>query len=196
MNPILTALRAIEARAERAIDHELQTMMQDILALRTSLVLGERSEADSLLIKLDRLISINAKLRRTDCEPAPPGGSPRAMECFESPALVYQTSFFDPQFGSLEDVVAAHSFAGAVQYAIDMLPEGIDCTVDATWSHGRGRLEIQTPEGIVIASVQAAPAAVQAIHPCIAQACQALQSGETVLSQAQFAHALMQRAAP
>ena len=74
MNPILTALRAIEARAERAIDHELQTMMQDILALRTSLVLGERSEADSLLIKLDRLISINAKLRRTDCEPAPPEG--------------------------------------------------------------------------------------------------------------------------
>ena len=45
MNPILTALRAIEARAERAIDHELQTMMQDSLALRTSLVLGERSDA-------------------------------------------------------------------------------------------------------------------------------------------------------
>ena len=32
MNPILTTLRAIELRAERAIDHELQTMMQEILA--------------------------------------------------------------------------------------------------------------------------------------------------------------------
>ena len=195
MNPILTALRAIEARAERAIDHELQTMMQDILALRTSLVLGERSEADSLLLKLDRLISINAKLRPTDSEPTLLEDIPRAMECTPSPALVYQTSFFDPQFGSLEDVVAAHCFAGAVQTAIGRLPEGIDCTVDATWSHGRGRLEVQTLEGIVIASVQAAPSPVLAIHPSIASACQALQSGETVLSQAQFAHALMQRAA-
>ena len=133
--------------------------------------------------------------RPTDSEPTLLEDIPRAMECTPSPALVYQTSFFDPQFGSLEDVVAAHCFAGAVQTAIGRLPEGIDCTVDATWSHGRGRLEVQTLEGIVIASVQAAPSPVLAIHPSIASACQALQSGETVLSQAQFAQALMQRAA-
>ena len=50
-------------------------------------------------------------------------------------------------------------------------------------------------DGIIIASVQAAPAPLVQVHPSIEQACQALRSGQTVLSQAQFAHALMERAA-
>lgn len=196
MNPILTTLRAIEQRAERAIDHELQTMMQEILALRTSLVLGERSEADSLLIKLDRLLSAHSTRAEgaSTQTPAASSGTLRAMECRQSPDIVYQASFFDPQFGSLEDVIAASSFDCAVQTAFSRLQEGVDCTVDASWSHGRGRLEVQTLDGIIIASVQAAPATVVAVHPSIVQACQALRDGETVLSQAQFAQALLERA--
>lgn len=195
MNPILTALHAIEARAERAIDHELQTMMQEILALRTSLVLDARCEADSLLLKLDRLISANAKPSVHVPKPASANSVQRAMECMQSPALVYQASFFDPQYGSLEEVVTASSFPGAVQTAFSRLDDGIDCTVDATWSFGRGRLEVQTLDGIIIASVQAAPAPLVEVHPSIEQACEALRSGETILSQAQFAQALMVRAA-
>jgi len=195
MNPLLTALRAIAARAGRAIDHELQTMMQEILALRTSLVLDARCEADGLLLKLDRLISANAKPRVHVPAPTPASSTPRAMEYIQSPEHVYQASFFDPQYGSLEEVVTARSFPGAVQTAFSRLDDGIDCTVDATWSLGRGRLEVQTLDGIIIASVQAAPAPLVQVHPSIEQACQALRSGQTVLSHAQFAHALMERAA-
>ena len=48
-------LRAIEARAERAIVQELRLMMQEILGLRTQLVLEDRAHADALLLKLDHL---------------------------------------------------------------------------------------------------------------------------------------------
>lgn len=197
MTPIFATLHAIEQRAERAIDRELQTMMQDILALRTSLVLGERSEADSLLIKLDRLLSVHNARTAGNCEQQPPPNNStglRAMECMQSPDIVYQASFFDPQFGSLEDVIPASSFASAVQTAFNRLQADIDCTVQASWSHGRGRLEVQTLDGIVVACVQATPSAVVAVHPSIVQACQALRDGETVLSQAQFAQALLARA--
>ena len=124
MNPILATLHAIEQRAERAIDRELQTMMQDILALRTSLVLGERTEADSLLIKLDRLLSGHDTRAAGAGAQQPSAISEnklRAMECLQSPDIVYQASFFDPQYGSLEDVIPASSFACAVQTAFNRL---------------------------------------------------------------------------
>jgi len=188
MNPVLTALRAIEARAEHAIDQELQTMMQEILALRTTLALRERSEADSLLMKLDRLIGGPTLAPAASIAPS------HAMEPVQSPAMVYQARFFDPKYGSLEDVVTTDSFPGAVQTAFSRLDKEIDCTVDASWSHGRGHLEVQTLDGIVIACVQAMPAPVVQVHPAIVRACQALRSGETVVSRAQFVHALMERA--
>ena len=59
-------LRAIEARAERAIVQELRLMMQEILGLRTQLVLEDRAHADALLLKLDRLESDQVAAPRSD----------------------------------------------------------------------------------------------------------------------------------
>ena len=46
-------LRAIEERAERAIVQELRLMVQEILGMRTQLMIKDRAYADSLLMKLD-----------------------------------------------------------------------------------------------------------------------------------------------
>ena len=59
-------LRAIEARAERAIVQELRLMMQEILGLRTQLVLEDRAHADSLLLKLDHLEREQVSVRRSE----------------------------------------------------------------------------------------------------------------------------------
>lgn len=48
-------LRAIEARAERAIVQELKIMARDVLAIRPTLPPEERAYADGLLLKLDQL---------------------------------------------------------------------------------------------------------------------------------------------
>ena len=55
MASISETLCAIEQRAERAIVQELRLMVQEILVLRPSLGLEDRSHADALLLKLDRL---------------------------------------------------------------------------------------------------------------------------------------------
>ena len=48
-------LHAIQQRAERTISRELHAMMREILGMRTSLVLHDRTRADALLMTLDRL---------------------------------------------------------------------------------------------------------------------------------------------
>ena len=45
-------LRAIEARAERAIVQELRLMAQEIVGLRAQLALDDCAHADALLLKL------------------------------------------------------------------------------------------------------------------------------------------------
>ena len=50
-------LRAIEARAERAIVQELRLMVQEIVGLRTRLAPDDCAHADALLLKLGRLES-------------------------------------------------------------------------------------------------------------------------------------------
>ena len=50
---VADTLRAIEARAERAIVQELRLMTHEILGMRTHLALEDRAHADSLLMKLD-----------------------------------------------------------------------------------------------------------------------------------------------
>lgn len=49
-------LHAIELRAERAIVQELRIMVGEVLALRPCLGIEDRTYADGLLMKLDRLI--------------------------------------------------------------------------------------------------------------------------------------------
>ena len=50
-------LNAIEARAQRAIVHELRLMKKEVLQLRPSLSPDDQEHADALLLKLDRLLS-------------------------------------------------------------------------------------------------------------------------------------------
>ena len=49
-------LHAIERRAEHAIVQELRLLLDEVLALRSTLNIDDHAYADGLLMKLDRLI--------------------------------------------------------------------------------------------------------------------------------------------
>ncbi|MDR3368853.1 hypothetical protein [Rhodoferax sp.] len=50
--------------------------------------------------------------------------------------------------------------------------------VEAVWTHGKGTLKVLTPDGTVLARVDAADDADVAVHPVVVNACHALQSGD------------------
>lgn len=181
MTSTIQTLCAIEARAERAIVQELRLMMQDILAIRTALVLQERSHADALLMKLDRLATdqqaspVPAAIETTS---PVPGLHLDSQSDFEP--RTYRVSLYDHEYGTLEDVVAVESFAIGVQLVIDRLDTSTDHIVDATWNQGHGKLTVTTLGGCVLACVEvaAAPAEI-VVHPAVFRACHALQSGDS-----------------
>ncbi|WP_265304462.1 hypothetical protein [Verminephrobacter eiseniae] len=74
MSTVSDILRSIEHRAERAIVQELHLMMEQIMKMRTSLVLEDRSYADALLLKLDRLRDdqVVRPVGASDVPPMPP----------------------------------------------------------------------------------------------------------------------------
>lgn len=101
-------LRAIEARAERAIVQELRLMTHEILGMRTQLVLEDRAHADSLLMKLDH----------QECAQTVAPADPSSVPTYLMPTLTlgmsepsmptaYRVSFYDREYGDLEDVVGA-----------------------------------------------------------------------------------------
>ena len=103
MTSIADTLWAIEARSERAIILELRTMMQEILAIRTSLVLQERNQADALLLTLDRLTSSENQAHSGDGAAVPSVRSMRLDEVFNSRPVVYKAFFFDHEFDLAND---------------------------------------------------------------------------------------------
>ena len=191
MTTIAHTLRAIEARAERAIVLELQTMMQEILALRTSLVLQDRSHADTLLLTLDRLTNAETATPAGNAANAPTPSRTRREEVFSSRPMIYRASFFDHEYGSLEDVVTLDAFDAAVQLVVDRLDPSINCAVEASWTNCQGSMKVQSLDGIVLASVEAARGTGVKVRPAVTMACRALQAGDSGCMKQQFGLALM-----
>ena len=78
MPSITETLCAIERRAERAIVQELRLVTQEILTMRTQLMLEDRAHADALLLKLSHLESCQR------VEPVAPSAPPLCLAPTES----------------------------------------------------------------------------------------------------------------
>lgn len=171
-------LRAIEARAERAIVQELRLMVKDIVGLRTQLALDDCAHADALLLKLGRL--------ERDQVVAPAGTLDVARHLMPALRLdltmpsqpAYKVSFYDREYGDLTDVVTTDTFDAGVQLVRDRLPQDADYEVDASWTHGLGDMEVRTPHGTVVARVEAVNGSDVTVQPRVIVACSALQVGD------------------
>lgn len=180
MTSIADTLRAIEARAGRAIVQELRLMTQEILAMRTALVLEERSYADALLLKLDHLAQEQTVVPAT-AQDAPALLMP-SLRFEDAPLLepmTYKISFLDRASGDLEDVVTLDTLEASVQLVSDRLDTRGGYVVVADWTKDRGSLKVLTPAGMVLASIDEVQVAEVTVHPFIAKVHHALQSGDT-----------------
>jgi hypothetical protein len=115
MTSAADTLRAIEARAERAIVQELRLMTQQILGLRTHPVLEDRAHADALLMKLDHLEREQVVAPRAADE-ATAFLMPllRLDASSMSEPRAYKASFYGRDYGDLADVVTVDSFDAGV----------------------------------------------------------------------------------
>lgn len=179
MTSIADTLRAIEARAERAIVQELRLMTQEILAMRTLLVLEDRSHADALLLKLDRLAAdqVVPLANETDT-PALLMPDLRLDEIQALAPVVYKVFFYDRENGDLEDFVTLGAFDAGVQLVLDRLDAHRECVIEASWTNGRGALKVLTPRGTVLANVEAADVVDVSVDPIVNKVCQALRLGD------------------
>ena len=167
MTSVAHTLCAIEARAERAIVHELRLMMLDVLSLRTQLQPDERGHADSLLLKLDRLEHEQTAGR---VPPLPPK---------QSLGKAYKILFYNQDCGDLRDALTVDSFDASVQLVHDRLPPETAHVVRAQWNCARGDMAVCTPRGTVVARIEPADDTPVAVRPTLAAACTALKSGDT-----------------
>ena len=176
-------LRAIEARAERAIVQELRLMVQEILGMRTHLALEDRAHADSLLMKLDHQqraqIAVSA-------DPADPSSMPTYLMSAltlgmsePSTPTAYRVSFFDREYGDLEDVITLGSFAAGVQLVRDRLSADGHYLIAATWANHQGEMTVSTPRQMVLARIEVANDRAPLVQPPVLKACNALQAGDT-----------------
>lgn len=182
-------LRAIELRAERAIARELHSMMQEILALRTQLVLEDRAHADALLLKLDHLHGQQV------AAPAVPAGALDAptflmpslqLDEAAAPPKGYRAFFYGRDYGDLEDVIAVASFDAGVQLVRDRLMPNGHYLIAASWAERVGEMTVSTPRGTVLARVEIDDSDTPAAKPEVLQACGALRSGDAIGIEALF----------
>lgn len=180
MTTAADTLRAIEARAERAIVQELRLMTQEILGLRTQLVPQERAHADALLLKLDHLE------RGQSASPAHGAGTPDylmptlSLTLFETPMpKAYRVFFYAHEYGDLEDVVTLDTFDAGVQLARDRLTRDGDYVITASWIKHQGEMTVTTPRGMVVARVEANDGGTPTPLPVVLEACDALRAGDT-----------------
>ena len=172
-------LRAIEARAERAIVQELRLMMQEILGLRTQLVLEDRAHADALLLKLDHLERGHVTAQRS--EPQVPAFlmPTLSLTVFETPLpKAYRAYFYAPDYGDLEDVVTVDTFDAGVQLVRDRLARDGDYVITASWIKHQGEMTVATPRGMVVARVEADVSGATTTQPVVLDACAALRTGD------------------
>lgn len=173
-------LRAIEARAERAIVQELRLMTHEILGMRTQLVLEDRAHADSLLMKLDH----------QECAQTVAPADPSSVPTYLMPTLTlgmsepsmptaYRVSFYDREYGDLEDVVTLGSFEAGVQLVRDRLSADGHYLITATWANHQGEMTVSTPRQMVLARLGVADDRAPLVQPPVLKACNALQAGDT-----------------
>jgi hypothetical protein len=179
MTTIAETLRAIEARAERAIVQELRQMAQDVLAMRPLLLPRERDHADALMLKLLHLASAQL-VAPANAANAPAMLMPTLRYGEEQPArpAPYKVFLYDREYGDLEDVVTLEAFDICVQLVRDRLDLSVECVVQATCVNGAGALTVFTPRGNVLARIESASHPSVAVHPVVRRACQALQAGD------------------
>ena len=115
-NAATVTTAATAADTLRAIVQELRLMTQEILGMRTHLALEDRAHADSLLMKLDH----------QECAQTVAPADPSSVPTYLMPTLTlgmsepsmptaYRVSFYDREYGDLEDVVTLGSFEAGVQ---------------------------------------------------------------------------------
>ena len=180
MTTVANTLRAIEARAERAIVQELRLMMQEILGLSTQLVLEDRAHADALLLKLDHLERGQVAAPRGETR-APTSLMPTlSLTVFETPLpKAYRVFFYGLDYGDLEDIVTVDSFDACVQLVRDRLARDGDYVTTASWIKHQGEVTVATKRGMVVAHVEADASGTLAAQPAVIEACQALRAGNT-----------------
>lgn len=183
MSTATDILRSIEQRAERAIAQELHQMIQQVLGLRTALVLDDRAHADALLLKLDRLID-DQVVRPIDAGTMPP--LPGLDELLPPSPCDYEVRFFDRDYGDLEEVAIVESFPLAVQLAADRHKADPNDLTEAVWADGRGRLTVRSRHGAVLLRIEAIEKPMPVVQAHVARACQALENGEPALAQHLF----------
>lgn len=179
MTTAADVLRAIEARADRALVAELRLMVQEVLALRRHAGLEDREHADALLLKLDHLERAQlSTVAAPDAAPAflMPTLSLQTIEPPEPDA--YRVELYAAGYGDLQDVQTVASFADGVQLVRQHLARDGDYLVAASWVRRHGELTITTPRGMVLARVQAAAGCVVVASPAVLQACDALRAGD------------------
>ncbi len=171
-------LRAIEARAERAIVQELRLMVQEIVGLRTQLALDDCAHADALLLKLGRLERDQVVATASTLDVARHLMPALRLDLTMPSQPAYKVSFYDREYGDLTDVVTTDTFDAGVQLVRDRLPQDADYEVDASWTHGLGDMEVRTPHGTVVAHVEAVNGGDVTVQPRVIVACSALQVGD------------------
>lgn len=186
MSTATDILRSIEQRAERAIAQELHQMIQQVLGLRTALVLDDRAHADALLLKLDRLID-DQVVRPIDAGTMPPMPPlPGLDELLPPSPCDYEVRFFDRDYGDLEEVTVVESFLLAVQVAADRHQADPNDLTEAGWADGRGRLTVRSHLGTVLLRIEAIEKPMPVVQAHVARACQALENGEPTPAQQLF----------
>ena len=155
-------------------------MVQEILGMRTHLALEDRAHADSLLMKLDHqqraeiAVSVDTSSAPTYLMPTLTLG----MSELSTPTA-YRVSFYDREYGDLEDVVTLGSFEAGVQLVRDRLSADGHYLITATWANHQGEMTVSTPRQMVLARIEVADDRVPLVKPPVLKACSALQAGDT-----------------
>ena len=181
MSTVSDILRSIEHRAERAIVLELHLMFDQVLKMRTSLVLEDRAHADALLLKLDRLRDdqVVRPIDASDAPPMPPFPPLPSLEELLPPSPSdYEVRFFHREYGDLEDVVVVESFPLAVQLAVDRHQADPHDLTEADWTDGRGTLTVRSRHDTVLVRVEAIETPMPTVQLHVARACMALENGD------------------
>ena len=119
-------LRAIEARAERAVVQELRLMVKDIVGLRTQLAVDDCAHADALLLKLGRLERDQVVAPASTLDVARHLMPALRLDLTMPSQPAYKVSFYDRENGDLTDVVTTDTFRAGVQLVRDRLPQDAD----------------------------------------------------------------------
>ena len=152
MPDVMATLQAMEAMAAHAVAADLHSMMQDLQVLRTHLVLEDRTRADSLLLRLDRLIS---RLTSTTITATPPLALKlRSLDTSARIDVSYVVRLFDATSGAPDTPAIRPSFDAAVHLVRSRLPRDGQYYIAATWSGDSAKLAVSTPRGQILARIE------------------------------------------